>query len=211
MYDFKKEYKEQYQPKVNPSIIDVPSMNYLQVQGKGNPGEENSEYMQSIELLYGVAYTLKMSYKSDYKIKGFYQYVVPPLEGYWWQTGINGYDKTRKDLFEFISMIRLPDFISKEDVDWAIEVISNKKKKDYSKVKFNTVCQGLCVQSLHIGPYDLEHNTTAIMDAYCVEQGYQLDFSDVRHHHEIYISDPRRVDVSKLKTILRHPIKKEGK
>lgn len=207
MFDFKKEFKEQYKPKQNPSIIQVPSMNYIQVRGKGDPGLSNGEYIQSIELLYGVAYTLKMSYKSDYVIKDFYQYVVPPLEGYWWQTNLCGYDKERKDLFEFISMIRVPDFICKNDVAWAIRVMGRKKNKDYSKVEFICEDEGLCVQCLHIGPYDDTVHTTKLMNAYAIEQGYMLDFSQTRHHHEIYLSDPRRVDQSKLKTILRHPIK----
>ncbi len=205
-YDFKKEYKELYAPKTNPSIVLVPKMNYLVVRGKGNPNEINGEYLKSISLLYPVAYTLRMSYKSDYKIKGFFEYVVPPLEGFWWQDGIKGYDSAQKDKFSWISLIRLPDFITKKDFDWAIKTATQKKNLDFSKVEFLTYEEGLCVQCLHIGPFDEETVTTTKMEQYIHENGYSLDLSESRHHHEIYLSDPRKVDVSKLKTIIRHPI-----
>lgn len=205
MYDYKKEFKEQYKPKTKPTIINIPSMNYLTVEGKGDPGLEDGEYIRSIGLLYGVAYTLKMSYKGDYKIKDFIQYVVPPLEGYWWQTGIKGYDKTKKDLFEFISLIRLPDFITKEDFNWAINKATLKNNINYNKVELIEYEEGLVVQCLHIGDFDEEERTTKIMHDF-IEGKYKLDFEN-RNHHEIYLSDYRKTEKSKLKTILRHPIK----
>lgn len=182
-------------------------MNYLSVCGNGNPNEPDGDYHKSIELLYGIAYTLRMSYKTDHKIDGFFEYVVPPLEGFWWQDGIKGMDYTKKDKLSFISLIRLPDFITKEDVEWAKEQARQKKKKDYSQVEFFTYDEGLCVQCLHIGPYDDEPKTTAKMHQYMQEQGYFLDINDMRYHHEIYIRDPRKCDPSKLKTVIRHPIK----
>lgn len=208
IFDFKKEFKELYLPKKEPVIVEVPDMNYLAVRGKGNPNDENSEYAQSIALLYAVAYTLKMSYKTEYKIEGFYQYVVPPLEGFWWQENIKGVDYSNKESFQFISLIRLPDFITKEDFEWAIKTASIKKQMDFSKVEFFTYKEGTCVQCMHIGPYDDEPMTVEKMHSYMEENGYQLDISNERFHHEIYISDPRKSDKAKLKTVIRHPIKK---
>lgn len=207
-FDFKKELKELYKPKSIPHIIEVPKANYLAVRGKGNPNEPDGEYVKSIELLYSIAYTLRMSYKTDYKIEGFFEYVVPPLEGFWWQDNVNGVDYSNKTSFRFISIIRLPDFITIKDFKWAIEVSTNKKKIDFSKVEFMTYDEGLCVQCMHIGPYDNEPETVEKMHKLLEEEGYTLDINDKRYHHEIYISDPRKCDVSKQKTILRHPIKK---
>lgn len=208
-FDFKKEYKEFYLPKNKPSIVDVPSANYIAVRGKGNPNDENSEYQQSIGLLYGIAFTIKMSYKGDHKIKGYYEYVVPPLEGFWWQDGIKGMDYSRKDKFNFISVIRLPDFVTEEEFNWAVEEATRKKKQDFSKVEFLTVKEGLCVQCMHLGSYDEEPATVEAMHQFAQENGYEPDFSDVRLHHEIYLSDPRKCSADKLKTVVRHPIKKK--
>lgn len=205
MFDFKKKYKAFYLPKVDPEIINIPKMNFIAVKGKGNPNDSDGEYHQSITLLYGVAYTLKMSYKTDYKIEGFYQYVVPPLEGFWWIEDLSGMDYHRKDELSFISFIRIPDFIKEADVNWAIDAISKKKELDYSKVYFMTYDEGLVIQAMHIGPYDDEPKTVNAMHNYIKEKGYQLDFT-YRHHHEIYISDPRKTDSSKLRTVIRHPI-----
>lgn len=206
-YDFKKQHKEFYLPKDKPTIINIPKMNYLAVRGEGNPNNPDGEYAKSIQLLYGIAYTLRMSYKTDYKINGFFEYVVPPLEGFWWQEHIKGVDYSDKDSFKFISIIRLPDFITKKDFDWAIETASKKKKLDFTKVEFFTYDEGLCVQCMHIGSYDDEPTTVAKMHAYLEEKGYVLDITDDRYHHEIYISDPRKCDVNKQKTVIRHPIK----
>lgn len=208
-FDYKKVYKEFYMPKNKPSIVEIPKMNYLAVRGKGNPNVEGSEYKESIGLLYAIAFTIKMSYKGAYKIDGYFEYVVPPLEGFWWQEGNNqGIDYTSKEEFKFISLIRLPDFVTKKDFDWAIEEATKKKKQDFSKVEFLTYDEGLCVQSMHIGAYDDEPKTIELMHDFIEEAGYELDITDSRFHHEIYLSDPRRCDVSKLKTVIRHPIKK---
>lgn len=207
-YDFKKEQKEYYMPKNKPEIINIPSMNYIAVRGKGNPNDENGEYQTAISVLYSVAYTIKMSYKTDYKIKDFFEYVVPPLEGFWWQDGIDGVDYGNKDAFNWISVIRLPDFVSKEDFEWAVKVAERKKKIDCSKAEFLTLNEGLCVQMLHNGSYDDEPATVEIMDKYIEENGYITDITDKRLHHEIYLSDARKVPKEKLKTVIRHPIRK---
>lgn len=208
-FDYKKEYKEFYMPKNKPSIVTIPKMNYIAVRGKGDPNEENGEYKVSIGLLYAIAFTIKMSYKGDYKIDGYFQYVVPPLEGFWWQEGLeNGIDYNNKSEMNFISVIRLPDFVTKKDFDWAVEQATQKKKQDFSKVEFLTYDEGLSVQCMHIGSYDDEPATVELMHNYIKENGYELDITDKRLHHEIYLSDPRRCDVSRLKTVIRHPIKK---
>lgn len=208
-FDFKKEFKEFYQPKTKTSIITVPKMNYLAVRGTGDPNQEDSAYKESIELLYGVAYTLKMSHKTDYKIEGFFDYVVPPLEGFWWQEDREGVDYGHKEQFSFISVIRLPDFVSKDNVDWAISQASKKKKRDFSRVEFFTYDEGLCVQCMHVGPYNDEPKTVEAMHQFMEEEGYVLDITLERMHHEIYLGDVRKTAAEKLKTVLRHPIKKK--
>ena len=207
-FDFKKEYKEFYMPKGKPEIVTVPKMNYIAVRGKGNPNEEDGEYKKSIELLYGIAYTIKMSKKGDHKIEGYFDYVVPPLEGFWWQENVDGIDYSHKENFQWISVIRLPDFVTKADFDWAIEEATRKKKMDFSKVEFLTLEEGLCVQCMHSGSYDDEPATVAAMDKFIADNGYENDISDTRRHHEIYLSDARKVAPEKLKTVIRHPIKK---
>ena len=207
-FDFKKEYKEFYMPKGKPEIVTVPKMNYIAVRGKSNPNEEEGEYKKSIELLYGIAYTIKMSKKGDHKIEGYFDYVVPPLEGFWWQETVDGIDYSHKENFQWISVIRLPDFVTKADFDWAIEEATRKKKMDFSKVEFLTLEEGLCVQCMHSGSYDDEPATVAAMDKFIADNGYENDISDTRRHHEIYLSDARKVAPEKLKTVIRHPIKK---
>ena len=209
-FDYKKEYKEFYLPKGTPSIVNVPKMNFLAVRGKGNPNDEDGEYKQAISLLYGIAFTIKMSKKGDHQIDGYFDYVVPPLEGFWWQNGVIGVDYADKDSFQWISVIRLPDFVTKEDYDWAIREATGKKKQDFSKVGFFTYDEGLCVQCMHIGSYDDEPATVELMHKYMEQQGYQLDITDNRMHHEIYLSDARKVSSEKLKTVIRHPIKVKG-
>ena len=208
-FDFKKEYKEFYLPKNKPQIVNVPKANYIAIRGQGNPNEEGGAYKQAIGILYAVAYTLKMSYKTDYKIDGFYEYVVPPLEGFWWQDGICGVDYSKKDEFNWISIIRLPDFITRENFDWAVKTASEKKKIDCSKAEFLTIEEGLCVQIMHIGSFDDEPASLEKMDKYLEENGYGKDFSDTRLHHEIYLSDPRKTTPDKQKTVIRHPVKKD--
>lgn len=207
-FDFKKEYKEYYSPKNNPSIIDVPKMNYIAVRGKGNPNEENGDYQNTLGLLYGVAYTIKMSYKGDHKIEGFFEYVVPPLEGFWWQDNKDGIDYDHKEQLNFISIICLPDFVTKADFDWAIAEATKKKKQDFSRVEFSTYDEGLCVQCMHIGSYGDEPATVELMHKFAEDNGYKLDITNTRYHHEIYLSDPRKCDINKLKTVIRHPIRK---
>ena len=206
-FDYKKEYKEFYLPKNKPALITVPSMNFIAVRGKGDPNKENSAYKQSINLLYGIAYTIKMSKMGNHRIEGYFDYVVPPLEGLWWQKGINGINYARKEDFEWISMIRLPDFVTRAEFDWAIAEASEKKKTDFSGVEFLTYEEGLCVQCMHIGPYDEEPSTIEAMDQFAKEQGFTPDMEGKRRHHEIYLSDPRKCKSENLKTVIRHPIK----
>ena len=208
-FDYKKEYKEFYMPKNKPAIVEVPTMNYIAVRGNGNPNEEDSEYKQSIGLLYAIAFTIKMSKMGERHIEGYFDYVVPPLEGFWWQEGVDGIDYAHKEEFQFVSVIRLPDFVTKEDFDWAIQEATRKKKMDFSKVEFMTYTEGLCVQIMHVGSYDDEPASIALMDAYIEENGYVNDFSERRMHHEIYLSDVRRVALERLKTVVRHPIRKK--
>lgn len=208
-FDYKKEYKEFYMPKNKPSIIEIPQMNYIAVRGKGNPNDEAGEYKQSIGLLYAIAFTIKMSYKGTHKIDGYFEYVVPPLEGFWWQDGITGIDYNKKEEMNFISLIRLPEFVTEDEFKWAVEEAAKKKKQDFSKVEFLTYNEGLCVQCMHIGSYDNEPATIELMNNYAQENGYETDITDKRFHHEIYLSDPRRCNVNKLKTVIRHPIKRK--
>ena len=208
-FDYKKEYKEFYMPKNKPGIITVPSMNYIAVRGQGDPNSEDGEYKQAIGMLYGIAYTIKMSKKGDHQIDGYFDFVVPPLEGFWWQDGVTGVDYGHKENFKWISVIRLPDFVTKEDVDWAVEEATQKKKQDFSKVEFLTYDEGLCVQCMHIGSYDDEPATVALMDEFMEQQGSTLDITDQRFHHEKYLSDARKVAPEKLKTVIRHPIQKK--
>lgn len=208
VFDFKKEFKEFYKPKAKPEIVKVPSMNFLSVQGSGDPNEEGGAYKNAVSMLYTVAYTLKMSYKSIYKIDGFFEYVVPPLEGFWWQDNVKRVDYTNKESFNWISVIRLPDFISPNDVKWAIKIAKEKKKIDCSLVNFLTIEEGHCVQMMHIGPFEDEPATIAVMESYLEQNGYKSDITDKRMHHEIYLSDINKVDPASWKTIIRHPITK---
>ena len=225
-FDFKKEYKEFYMPKNKPEIVKIPPMNYVAVRGKGNPNVECGDYQQAISILYAVAYTLKMSYKTDYKIEGFFEYVVPPLEGFWWQgeqhpvdaemrtdrtdrrENVKGIDYSNKDTFNWISVIRLPDFITEKDFAWAVQTATKKKKIDCSPAEFLTIDEGLCVQIMHQGSFDSEPATVALLEDYLKEQGYENNINEQRLHHEIYISDARKVAPEKWKTVIRHPIKK---
>ena len=207
VFDYKKEYKEFYMPASRPSIVKIPAFNFIAVRGKGNPNDPDGEYSKALNLLYGVAYTIKMSKKGSHQIEGYFDYVVPPLEGFWWQDGIEGVDYSRKDDFNWISVIRLPDFVTKENFEWAVEEATRKKKEDFSKVEFLTIEEGICVQCMHIGTYDQEPATVELMHKYMKEQGYELDISDKRLHHEIYLSDPRKVDPDKNRTIIRHPVR----
>lgn len=207
-FDFKKEYKEYYMPAARPEIVTVPKANYIAVRGTGDPNAAGGAYQAAIGILYTLSYTIKMSYKSDHKIEGFFEYVVPPLEGFWQQKGIRGVDYANKSAFHWISVIRLPDFVAKADFDWAVETAAKKKKLDCACAEFLTIDEGLCVQILHIGPFENEPESVAKMDAFLAANGYENDLGETRLHHEIYLSDAKRVDPSKWKTVIRHPIKK---
>lgn len=202
-FDFKKEYKMFYKPKNKPEIVEVPKAHYIAVRGKGDPNETGGAYQQAIQLLYSVAYTLKMSYKTDYHMEGFFEYVVPPLEGLWWQDRGGDINYKDKSAFHWISLIRLPDFVIPKDLDWAIATASKKKKLDCSPVEWLTLDEGLCVQIMHQGPFDDEPKTIALMQEFLTENGYVTDLTDERRHHEIYLSDDKR------KTVIRLPIKKQ--
>ena len=208
-FDFKKEYKEFYMPPNKPGFVEIPPMNYLAVRGRGNPNEENGEYAKALGALYGIAYTIKMSYKGPHRIEGVFEYAVPPLEGFWWQSGAFGeVDYAHKEDFNWISLIRLPDFVAPGDFDWAIQEATKKKKIDFSTVEFFTYHEGLCVQCMHLGPYDDEPATVLAMERFANEKGYIIDITPNRYHHEIYLSDPRKTEPAKLKTVVRHPVKK---
>lgn len=206
-FDFKKEYRDLYQPKAKPSIVEVPPMRFLAVEGSGDPNEEGGAYGHALELLFALAYTLKMSYKTDHAIEGFYQYVVPPLEGFWWQPGVKGVDYANKSGFHWLSVIRVPEFVGEADFSWAVETATAKKEKDFSPVRLVEVGEGLCVQCMHVGPYDDEPATVEAMHEFASSQGFVPDFSDERRHHEIYLSDPRRADPARLRTVVRHPVR----
>jgi len=207
-FDYKKEYKEFYMPKNKPEIVDVPEMNFIAVRGRGNPNEEGGDYKAAIGLLYGIAFTIKMSKKGNHRMEGYFDYVVPPVEGFWWQDGISGIDYGKKEEFQWISVIRLPDFVTEDDFKWAVKEAGDKKKQDFSKVEFLTLREGLCVQCMHVGAFDDEPATVALMDQYIQENGYENDFSDKRRHHEIYLSDAKRVAPENYKTVIRHPVRK---
>lgn len=206
-FDYKKAYKEFYMPKRKPEIVTVPAMQYVAIEGIGDPNEEGGAYQQAIGVLYAVAYTVKMSKMGDHRMEGYFDFVVPPLEGFWWQEGVAGVDYSRKESFHWISVIRLPEFVTEEEFAWVVSEADRKKGIDCSGAKLQTVDEGLCVQMMHVGPYDDEPVSVALMDAYLEENGYENDFSDSRMHHEIYISDPRKVAPEKRKTVIRHPIR----
>lgn len=208
-FDFRKVHKELYLPPKTPTIIAVPAMQFLAVRGRGDPNAAAGAYSKALELLYALAYTLKMSYKGSYKIDGFFEYVVPPLEGFWWQDGTAGVDYSRKDNFNWISLIRLPDFVKQVDFDWAVQTATNKKQLDFSAVELFSYHEGLCVQCLHLGCYDDEPATVLAMDSLARESGYVIDISATRYHHEIYLNDPRKTAPDKLKTVIRHPLRRQ--
>ena len=206
-FDFKKEYKEFYLPPERPEIVTVPRASYIAVRGSGDPNAPDGEYQRAIGVLYAVAYTLKMSYKTDHRIEGFFEYVVPPLEGFWWQPGVHGVDFSNKSSFRWLSVIRVPEFVDDAAFNWAVEAVVAKKGLDCSHVKLVEIEEGLCVQCMHVGPYDDEPATVSLMHGFAESQGYVLDFSNARRHHELYLSDPNKVAPVKMKTVIRHPVK----
>ena len=207
-FDYKKAYQEFYLLPSEPQILAVPPINFLTVRGQGDPNQEGGAYKQALELLYAVAYTIKMSKMGKHRLEGYFDYVVPPLEGLWWQEGIHGVDYAHKEDFQWISLIRLPEFVTKEVFRWAIREATEKKQQDFSPVEFFSWEEGLCVQCMHIGPYDSEPATVTAMAEYAKNQGYEADFGADRFHHEIYLSDVRRYKPERLKTVIRHPVRR---
>lgn len=212
-FDFKKEYKEFYLPPRKPALVDVPPMRFIAVRGAGDPNQEGGAYQEAIGLLYGVAFTIKMSRLGDHRIEGYFDYVVPPLEGFWWQDGggvdyAHEVDYAHKEAFRWISLIRLPDFVTEADFNWAVEAAAKKKKQDFSRVELLRYAEGLCVQCMHVGPYDDEPETVRAMTEFAAREGYEVDITPERYHHEIYLSDARRVPPEKRKTVLRLPVKR---
>ncbi len=207
-FDFKKEFKELYQPKTSPSIITVPEMTFITVRGKGDPNT-CPEYKEAIEILYGLAFTIKMSKMNGTQPEGYFDFVVPPLEGLWHTEGerFDGVNVTNKSLFHWTSMIRQPEFVTKEVFEAAKAALSKKKPGlDLSKAALESFTEGLCVQVMHKGAYDDEPATIMKMKEFAEKNGYREDFSDTRLHHEIYLSDPRKCAAANLKTVIRHPI-----
>ena len=203
--DFTKEQKDIYIPNYKPTIVEIPKMNFVSIRGTGNPNEENGDYKKTIGLLYCIVFTIKNFYKGNPKID---EYAIPPLEGLWWQNGIKGINFNQKERLNFISMLKLPDFISKEEFDRIIKEVSKKNNQDFSKVEFLTYDEGLCVQCMHFGSYDDELITIEVMNNFIKENGFELDINEHRYHHEIYLSSPNECEKSKLTTMIRHPIKK---
>lgn len=206
-FDFKKVEKQFYSTKQKPVVIDIPEMTFISIQGSGDPNEEGGMYQSAVQKLYSIAYTIRMSPRNNKEIEDFFTFVVPPLEGYWWQDGVKGVDPTRKQDFQWIMQIRMPEFVTEDVFEWAKEEALSKKKIDCSDVEFTSYAEGLVVQMMHLGPYDEEIETVKVMDQFAIEQGFELDFSESRRHHELYLSDPRKTTPEKLKTILRHPVK----
>ena len=209
--DYKKTYKELYQPKTKPSIIEVPEMIFIAIDGEGNPNS-CPEYKAAIEVLYGLSYAIKMSKMNGTQPAGYFEYVVPPLEGLWQVDGVDfdGMNVTDKDKFKWISMIRQPEFVTEEVFEQAKLVLKKKKPAlDLSKARLMKMTEGLCVQIMHKGSYDDEPASIEQMKRFLDENGYIEDFSVGRFHHEIYLSDPRKCSTDKLKTVIRHPIKKK--
>ena len=207
-FDYKKEYKEFYLPKNKPGLITVPRMNFVAVRGRGDPNEEGGAYQRALNLLYGLAYTVKMSKMGDHRMEGYFDYVVPPLEGLWWQEGTETVDLAHKEALCWIAMIRLPEFVTQAEFRWAQEEAARKKGGDYSAAAYFEYEEGTCVQCMHVGSYDAEPATLAAMQAFAGANGWRLDLSDIRRHHEIYLSDPRRCAPERLKTVLRLPVKR---
>ncbi len=207
-FDFKRAYKQLYQPGREPALVYVPGMNYVAVEGRGDPNDPAGEYARALAVLYAVSYTIKMSKTGTRRIDGYFDYVVPPLEGFWWQDGAAGVDYSRKADFRWVSAIRLPDFVKQADFDWAVGKASRKKGLDCSGAKLMTVEEGLCAQVMHMGLYDDEPATIKRLHDFIEKSGCAEDFTPARRHHEIYLSDPRRTAPEKLKTVIRLPVRR---
>ena len=207
-FDFKKEYREYYMPKGVPEIVDVPEMRFVAVRGEGDPNAPGGAYQQAVAVLYAVAYIVKMSKKGEHAMDGYFDFVVPPLEGFWRTPNDGDFDYADKSALQWIACIRLPDFVTRVEFDWAVEAASAKKGLDCSKAEYLVLKEGLCVQMMHLGSYDSEPASVARMRAYLDVNGYVEDMNDQRLHHEIYLSDPRKAAPEKWKTVIRHPVRK---
>ena len=207
-FDFKKEYRKYYLPGTAPALVHVPPMNFVAVRGAGDPNEADGAYQRALAVLYAVAYTVKMSKLGDHRIEGYFDYVVPPLEGFWRQSGTGGVDYSRKADFRWIACILLPDFVTRADFDWAVGEASRKKKLDCAAAEYLSIEEGLCAQLLHVGSYDDEPASVERLHAFIRAQGCEPDYSDARQHHEIYLSDPRKTAPEKLKTVIRLPVRR---
>jgi hypothetical protein len=209
--DFKKAYKDLYLPTLQPAVVDVPAMMFVMVGGKGDPNVPDGPYAKAVGLLYTLVYTIKMSGTRGGDSAGYYDYVVPPLEGLWWFEDGRPWRPGEKSRLCWIAMIRQPEFVTREVFAWAVSEASKKKPgPDYEKARLEDLTEGLCVQCMHIGPYDTEPESIARMDAFARGQGLEDDFTDRRRHHEIYLSDPSRVKSEKRRTVVRHPVRKQN-
>jgi len=207
-FDFKKEYKDLYSPKTSPTLIDIPEMVFIMVDGKGNPNT-SEEYKSAVELLYGISYTIKMNKSDGAQPAGYFAYVVPPLEGLWQLDDGAGDWYADKEKYRWTSMIRQPEFVNLSVFETAMTELSKKKPNlDASRARLETYTEGLCVHAMHIGPYDDEPRTNAAIAQYIADHGYISAIGDARRHHEIYLADPRKTAPEKLRTIIRHPIAK---
>lgn len=210
-FDYKKMFKELYYPKAVPTVIDVPEMKLIGINGRGNPNEENGEYQKAIETLYALTYAIKMMPKSGNTPPDYFEYVVPPLEGLWWLADRETFDYSSKSQFCWTSMIRQPEFVTDEVFAAACEITAKKKPSlDLSAARLMTFAEGLCVMCMHQGSFDDEPATLEKMKAFMAEEGLQTDLSDHRRHHEIYLSDPRKVNIAKMKAVLRLPVRRNG-
>lgn len=202
--DYKKKFKDLYLPKTKPMKVEVPKIQFIMIDGKGNPNQEDSEYSKAVGILYALSYTIKMSSRN---INGYFDYVVPPLEGLWWMDDIAGVDYSRKDEFCWTSMIRQPEFVTEDVFKWACEEVKKKKGLDTSIARLETYDEGRCVQCMHIGEFDNEPETVRKIDDFIKENDLQNDIGAKKKHHEIYLSDPRKCNRAKMKTVLRIPVK----
>ena len=207
--DFKTAEKKLYQPPTTPGVIEVPTLRFLMVDGKGNPNEPGGSYQTAVELLYTLSYTIKMMPKNSHTPQGYFEYVVPPLESLWWLEADTGFENTDKSNYVWTAMLRQPEFVTEAVFDEAVQLAQRKKPQlPFSLVRLADMSEGLCVQCMHLGPYDDEPATLQRMNTFIEENRLVLDFSDTRRHHEIYLSDPRKTIPEKMRTVLRQPVRK---
>lgn len=207
-FDFKREYREFYLPGRTPEIVMIPPMNFVAMAGAGDPNAPDGDYARALAVLYAVAYTIKMSRLGRRTIEGYFDYVVPPLEGFWWMPDGSKVDFSRKGDFRWLSAIRLPEFVRREDFDWAVAEAARRKGLDCSRARMLTIEEGLGAQVMHRGPYDDEPATIARLRDFIHSSGCAEERTAERRHHEIYLSNPRRTAPEKLKTVIRLPVRR---